>query len=319
MGKAASSAVNSDPRPRGHAPSAPHTLPRQVCSSPRALPMFSQHHSSHLSQDQGLASCTGRSFLQPGDAGAGSSSSLKHMPPAPTRSLELPLQHTPGTEFTLFAGSTPRPPPAPPASGRCLPRGTCRCGAELCLFPGLGQIPGQQACPAASAQHLFTGGGARDKLILFVVTSICPHPCPPVFCPAGHPGTLPAQPLLTDLTGPSPTLTPPPLPLPRGLQCPRGGAEAQLGMWCLSKGAESTPQAAFPGRKLAAVGRDWLGFLRKVAEDLELEPGIPGSCLVPLCQGPFCLPVLWSSMPRTTPLETFSPLPSHPWLTRDLG
>lgn len=186
MGKAASSAVNSDPRPRGHAPSAPHTLPRQVCSSPRALPMFSQHHSSHLSQDQGLASCTGRSFLQPGDAGAGSSSSLKHMPPAPTRSLELPLQHTPGTEFTLFAGSTPRPPPSP-ASGRCLPRGTCRCGAELCLFPGPGQVPGQQACPAASAQHLFTGGGARDKLILFVVTSICPHPCPPVFCPAGHP------------------------------------------------------------------------------------------------------------------------------------
>lgn len=119
MGKAASSAVNSDPRPRGHAPSAPHTLPRQVCSSPRALPMFSQHHSSHLSQDQGLASCTGRSFLQPGDAGAGSSSSLKHMPPAPTRSLELPLQHTPGTEFTLFAGSTPRPPPPPPQADAC--------------------------------------------------------------------------------------------------------------------------------------------------------------------------------------------------------
>lgn len=76
--KAASSAVNNDPRPRGHPPSAPHTPPR-----PESCPCFVSTTALTSPRTGTLPHAQQRSFLQPGDTGSGSWSSLKLMPPAP--------------------------------------------------------------------------------------------------------------------------------------------------------------------------------------------------------------------------------------------
>lgn len=195
-----------------------------------------------------------------------------------------------------------------------MPRGVCRwTGRAGPLFQGWATSlvsRGVLLCQPSTCSR----EGARDKLVLLIETSTCPHSSAtlpsPIFSPAGL-LECPAQPLVTGTSPGHPTPRPLPLPSAGALNC-RAGAETQLAC-CLRRRPE--PEAA---------AREEAG---RVSENLVQSPGFLvlsaplGGTLLSGCRpGRKCpgertrpVPVLPAlCLPCPGPLPTGFPLPSYP-------